>query len=247
MLEMKNIEILLFLINNFGPAGYEDVANKFITNILHKIKECRDDYNYYQVKAPWLQIKIRKIVQLISLNMLPPETVGNLKEFIEEIGKKTYATTMNETKSVRFYSKYCVFFEVINVVDHLNAKLPTKIFDTYVSILGNFLKEDSNKYPNKDINTKYLALDGMAKLAKYSSGDRILKEHSTIIYSSLKDNDISIRRRALDLLFLVCSVETVKSICKELLLYFKEDEPQLKEDIALKLAILAEKYTTDLT
>jgi AP-2 complex subunit alpha len=67
-----------------------------------------------------------------------------------------------------------------------------------------------------------------------------------IIFGSLRDNDISIRRRALDLIFLICTNESSKLICKELLSYFQEDEPQLKEDVALKIAILAEKYANDL-
>jgi AP-2 complex subunit alpha len=87
----------------------------------------------------------------------------------------------------------------------------------------------------------------MAKLSKYTSGAKILKEHSNIIIYSLRDNDVSIRRRALDLLFLCCTNDSVVMICKELLLYFKEDEPQLKEDVALKIAILAEKYANDYT
>ena len=120
-----------------------------------------------------------------------------------------------------------------------------KVFDTYVSILGAFLQDDQRKHPNKDINTKYLALDGMAKLSKYTNGNKILKDHSTIILQSLRDADISIRRRALDLLFLTCTQDSVKLICKELLIYLKEDEPQLKEDITLKVAILSEKYATD--
>lgn len=57
--------------------------------------------------------------------------------------------------------------------------------------------------------------------------------------------DLSIRRKALDLMFLVCTEDSVKLITKEMLLYFKEDEPQLKEDIALKVAILSEKYAQD--
>lgn len=46
----------------------------------------------------------------------------------------------------------------------------------------------------------------------------------------------------MDLLFLICKSERVKNICKELLIYFREDEPQLKEDITLKIAILREKF-----
>lgn len=103
----------------------------------------------------------------------------------------------------------------------------------------------SRKRPNKDVNTRYLALDAMAKLSKYTSGNKILKSHSNVIISSLHDNDISIRRKALELMFLVCTEDSVKLITKEMLLYFKEDEPQLKEDIALKVAILSEKYAQD--
>ena len=85
----------------------------------------------------------------------------------------------------------------------------------------------------------------MAKLSKYSNGNKIMKDHSTIILQSLRDSDVSIRRRALDLLFLICTSDTVKNICKELLIYFREDDPQLKEDITLKIAILSEKFAPD--
>ena len=85
----------------------------------------------------------------------------------------------------------------------------------------------------------------MAKLSKFSNGNKIMKDHSTIILQSLRDSDVSIRRRALDLLFLICTPETVKTICKELLIYFREDDPQLKEDITLKIAILSERFAPD--
>lgn len=105
---------------------------------------------------------------------------------------------------------------------------------------------ESKKHLNKDVNTKFLALDAIAKLSKYTSGNNILKNHYNVILASLRDNDISIRRKALDLMFLICTEDSVKVITKEMLLYFKEDEPQLKDDIALKVAILAEKYASDL-
>ena len=82
---------------------------------------------------------------------------------------------------------------------------------------------DSRKCTNSDINTRYLALDGMAKLNKYSNGNKIMKDHPVL---------------ALNLLFLICIPETEKTICKKLLIYFIKDDHQLKEDITLKIAIL---------
>ena len=105
----------------------------------------------------------------------------------------------------------------------------------------------SNHMYNITSYLRYLSLDGMAKLIKYTSADKVFEQLSSIIFTSLKDNDLSIRRRALDLCFLTCTNNSVKQICKELLIYFNEDEPQLKEDVALKIAILSEKYAIDYT
>lgn len=252
IVEMKNFEILisaagllLNLFSTFGTSGYEDVAVKFFNTILYKMKDCPDEYVYYHIKAPWLQIKILKIIQHINPSLYNQETLSHIKEYVDYIAKKTHTITSSEAKYSRYYAEYCIFFEVINLIDHMSTKIHHKTFETYINILGSLLKDDQRKFPNKDVNTKYLALDAIAKLSRYTSGNDILKEHSNIIIGSLRDNDISIRRRSLDLLFLVCSSDSVKMICKELILYFKEDEPQLKEDVALKIAILAEKYAYD--
>jgi AP-2 complex subunit alpha len=252
MIELKNFEVLLavsaLVLNIFkiyGTTGYEELAVKFFNNILYKMKECPEEYIYYHIKSPWLQIKILKIIQHINPNFFDQTTINHIKEYVDYIAKKTHSISGSESRQSRFYADYCIFFEVVNLIDHLNLKLHHKTFDTFVIILGVLLVDDHRKHPNKDVNTKYLALDGLAKLSKYTHGNKILKEHSGIIIMSLRDNDISIRRRALDLLFLCCTVDSVKMVCKELLLYLKEDEPQLKDDIALKVAILAEKFAND--
>jgi AP-2 complex subunit alpha len=254
MLDLKYIEILLAcaglvlnIIQQYGSSGYEELAMKFFNNVLYKMKECPDEYVYYHIKAPWLQIKILKILQMFNPSIFDTATINHIKEYVDYIAKKTHTIASSESKYTRYYAEYCIFFEVVNLIDHMNLKLHHKTFDSYIGILGLFLQEDQRKHPNKDVNTKYLALDGMATLSKYTSGSKILKEHSNIIIYSLRDNDISIRRRALDLLFLSCTSDSVHMICKELLIYFKEDEPQLKEDVALKIAILAEKYAADFT
>ena len=256
LIDMRNFECLLAaagLVYNvmiqFGSSGYEEVAVKFLNDILYsfiqKKKDCPDEYIYYHIKSPWLQIKILKILQLCNPNTLDEKTISNLQEYVDYFGKKSKTIVTEFKRFQRYYAEYCIFFEIVNVIDHFNLKMHFKIFDTYVGILGSFLMDDSRKFPNTDINTRYLALDGMAKLSKYTNSNKILKDHSLIILQSLRDNDVSIRRRALDLLFLTCTQESVKMICKELLIYLKEDEPTLKEDITLKIAILSEKYAID--
>ena len=256
MIDNQNFEILisiseliLNIINMYGTKGYEDVIIKLLNEVvpcfIEKQKNIPEDYIYYNIKCPWLQIKVLKVLELCNPNMFDDKCIELLTEYIEYYGKKTQNIVTEFKRFQRFYTEYCIFFELINLIDHFNLKLNFKIFDNYVNILGSFLVDDSRRCPNADINTRYLALDGMAKLSKYSNGNKIMKEHSTIILQSLRDSDVSIRRRALDLLFLICTPETVKNICKELLIYFREDDPQLKEDITLKIAILSEKFAPD--
>ena len=242
-------ELLINIINMYGTKGYEDVIIKLLNEtvpcFIDKQKNIPEDYIYYHIKCPWLQIKVLKVLELCNPNMFNDNNIELLTEYIEYYGKKTKNIVSEFKRFQRFYTEYCIFFELINLIDHLNLRLNFKIFDNYVNILGSFLIDDSKRCPNADINTRYLALDGMAKLSKYSNGNKIMKDHSTIILQSLRDSDVSIRRRALDLLFLICTPETVKTICKELLIYFREDDPQLKEDITLKIAILSEKFAPD--
>lgn len=59
--------------------------------------------------------------------------------------------------------------------------------------------------------------------------------------NALKDADISIRRRAMDLLFTVCGPNSVKEIVDELLAYLEVADFSMREELVLKTAILAER------
>ena len=68
-----------------------------------------------------------------------------------------------------------------------------------------------------------------------------------IILKSLRENDISIRRRALDILYLMASTETSDKIVQELLNYSEEwADILIKEELVLKIAILAERFAENL-
>ena len=72
-----------------------------------------------------------------------------------------------------------------------------------------------------------------------------LKKHQSTILFSLKDPDISIRRRALDLVYSMCDSSTVKETVSELLNYLAGSDLSIREELVLKIAILAERFATD--
>ena len=60
--------------------------------------------------------------------------------------------------------------------------------------------------------------------------------------ATLKDADISIRRRGLDLLFTMCNKQNVRDIVDELLKYLEIADFTMRDELVLKTAVLAERY-----
>jgi AP-2 complex subunit alpha len=73
-----------------------------------------------------------------------------------------------------------------------------------------------------------------------------IKQHQAIIIGSLKDRDISVRRKGLDLLYSMCDQTNAQPIVGELLQYLQNADFAIREEMVLKIAILTEKYATDI-
>ena len=69
-----------------------------------------------------------------------------------------------------------------------------------------------------------------------------VKRNRPQIAESLHDPDISIRRRALDLLYGMCDSSNAQDVVHELLEYLVVSDFAIREELVLKIAILAEKY-----
>jgi AP-2 complex subunit alpha len=74
-----------------------------------------------------------------------------------------------------------------------------------------------------------------------------LSQHKKKILSNLDDADVSIRKRSLDLLYLICNSSNVSEIVAQLIGYLENrNDPLIKDDLVLKTAILAEKFAENL-
>lgn len=85
----------------------------------------------------------------------------------------------------------------------------------------------------------------MAHLAACSDSLEPVKKHQQTIILSLRDRDISVRRRALDLLYSMCDGTNARAIVDELLKYLVVADYGLREEMVLKIAILTEKWAME--
>ena len=129
-----------------------------------------------------------------------------------------------------------VLFEAINLAIHLDPD--STVVSNASVLLGRFILA-------KETNVRYLGLDAMAHLAACSTTLEPVKKHQDTIILSLKDRDISVRRRALDLLYSMCDTSNSKVIVGELVKYLSVADYNLREEMVLKIAILTERFATE--
>lgn len=95
-------------------------------------------------------------------------------------------------------------------------------------------------------NVRYLALETVCKFNDPEACNVIMKDYLKHILSAMKDNDISIKRRALDILYHMCNTKIAHVVVEEMLNFIEFADVLFKEELVLKVAILAEKFADDL-
>ena len=129
-----------------------------------------------------------------------------------------------------------VLFEAINLVIHLDTE--HNLMMQISSRLGKFIQ-------SRETNVRYLGLEAMTHFAARADTLDPIKKHQNIILGSLRDRDISVRRKGLDLLYSMCDPSNSQPIVNELLKYLQSADFAIREEMVLKIAILTEKYATD--
>eukprot|EP00004_Rigifila_ramosa_P026248 TRINITY_DN808_c0_g1_i1.p1 TRINITY_DN808_c0_g1~~TRINITY_DN808_c0_g1_i1.p1 ORF type:complete len:998 (-),score=275.97 TRINITY_DN808_c0_g1_i1:42-3035(-) len=195
-------------------------------------KQCEPDYVYHENACPWLQVKF-----LSFLQHFPPPTQPETRKKLSEILQRIITQTDLHVRDNNFNNaRYSVLFEAIRLIVAHDAD-PDNMSQA-VSLLGKFLGA-------KDTNIRYLGLEGMSYYAQLPEARDNLKKHMKTVMGQLADPDISIRRRALDLLYHMCDKTNSKTIVTELIRALEDADLAIRDELVLKIAILAEKYSPD--
>ncbi|KJZ75085.1 hypothetical protein HIM_05571 [Hirsutella minnesotensis 3608] len=194
--------------------------------------EYTGDYLYYKVPCPWLQVKLLRLLQYFA-----PSEDTHVRQMIRESLEKILNLAMEPNKNVQQNNaQNAILFEAINLIIHLDTE--HALMKQISTRLGRFIQ-------SRETNVRYLGLEAMTHLAARSETLGPIKQHQDIILGSLKDRDISVRRKGLDLLYSMCDATNARVIVGELLAYLQNADFAIREEMVLKIAILTEKYATD--
>uniref|UniRef100_H2Z4M2 AP-2 complex subunit alpha n=1 Tax=Ciona savignyi TaxID=51511 RepID=H2Z4M2_CIOSA len=231
---------LIHTLSQLSPGDYKgcvSLAVSRLSRIVTSTYTDLQDYTYYFVPAPWLSVKLLRLLQCYPVPE-EPAVRGRLVECLETILNKCQEPPKSK-KVQHSNSKNAVLFEAINLIIHIDSE--PNLLVRACNQLGQFLQ-------HRETNLRYLALESMCLLAGSEfSADAVKKHRETVINALKTERDVSVRQRAVDLLYAMCDKTNSEEIVAEMLAYLKKADYAIREEMVLKVAILSEKYASDYT
>ncbi|OAL64076.1 AP-2 adaptor complex subunit alpha [Trichophyton rubrum] len=211
------------------------VALSVTSLVMALVQDNPDQYKGSYVKAAQ---RLKRIV--IDHDIAPDYIYYNdvhVRDLIRQSIQQIMNSAMDMPKNVQQNNaQNAVLFEAINLLIHLDSE--HTLMMQISSRLGKFIQ-------SRETNVRYLGLDAMTHFAARAETLDPIQKHQNIILGSLRDRDISVRRKGLDLLYSMCDTSNARPIVNELLKHLQSADFAIREEMVLKIAILTEKYATD--
>lgn len=197
---------------------------KPLTEILSQIIEGRlgPNYNFHGVPAPWMQIKIFRILSVLG--------------------------TADQKTSAIIYPSIAQVMERPMTSEPINAAILDECARTVTCIYpNNVLLEKAASligyFVNcQDNNMIYLGIQGLYDIVK--DYPQFTVKHQMKVLECLDSNDDTLRSKAVDLLERMCNPQNVQVIVEKIINYLKKTNDEfVRERTASKIYSLCERYT----
>ena len=151
------------------------------------------EFDVNGITDPFLQARIIEIMAY---------TAKGSKVLSDELGD-LFVSVQSITEASK-QTGFALQYELVKTINKIESNPGMKSLSN--TILGKFLS-------SKDLNLKYIALNTLKDVARYDIAS--VQKHRALILEFLKDPDISLQRRALDLIYIIVNANNLKQIVKE--------------------------------
>lgn len=244
-------QVLMIDFKNAEEEGEEpfdtDCRKAFLRLVPMLVKMLRNllssgyspEYDVGGISDPFLQVQLLTLLRLL----------GTKNENASEEMNDVLAQVATNTESSKNAGN-AILYECVQTIMGIESEDGLRVLA--VNILGRFLL-------NRDNNIRYVALntlsrcvveqqqtdDGSAPTDSANSASAALQKHRTTVVDCLKDPDISIRQRALELIYYMVNQDNVESLAAELLNYLVICPREHRRDICTRIFRVVEKYSPD--
>ncbi|CAO1619637.1 unnamed protein product [Sympodiomycopsis kandeliae] len=172
------------------------------------------------ITDPFLQVKILRLLRILGKGDAAASEAMN--DILAQV-----ATNTEASKNVG----NAILYETVMTILEIEAESGLRVMA--INILGKFLS-------NRDNNIRYVALNTLNKVVTMDTN--AVQRHRNIILDCLRDGDISIRRRALELSYALINEANVRVLTRELLGFLEVADNEFKLGLTTQISLAAEKF-----
>ncbi|KAH0879008.1 hypothetical protein HID58_066402 [Brassica napus] len=212
----------LFDLITEDVSSYKDLVSSFVS-ILKQVTERRlpKSYDYHQMPAPFIQIKLLKILALLGCGDKSASEIMSM--VLGDLFRKCDSST-NIGNAILYECIRCI-----------SCIIPSpKLLEAAADAISKFLKSDSH-------NLKYMGIDGLGRLIKISPD--IAEQHQLAVIDCLEDPDDTLKRKTFELLYKMTKSSNVEVIVDRMTDYMISiNDNHYKTEIASRCVELAEQF-----
>jgi AP-1 complex subunit gamma-1 len=197
------------------------------------------DYDVGGISDPFLQVQLLTLLRLL----------GAKNEKASEEMNDVLAQVATNTESSKNAGN-AILYECVQTIMGIESEDGLRVLA--VNILGRFLLNRDNNIRYVALNTLSLCIveqqqtdDGNVPTESANTASSALQKHRNTVVDCLKDPDISIRQRALELIYYMVNRENVESLAAELLNYLVLCPREHRRDICNRILRVVEKFSPD--
>lgn len=209
-----------------GEEGVIEKFRPFVGGLVRTLKGLASsgyapEHDVTGITDPFLQVKILQLLRVLGRG--DPQTSEQINDILAQV-----ATNTDSSKNVG----NSILYEAVLTILDIEADSGLRVLG--VNILGKFLT-------NRDNNIRYVALNTLIKVVAVEPN--AVQRHRNTILECLRDPDISIRRRALDLSFTLINESNVRLLIRELLAFLEVADNEFKPIMTSQIGVAADRFS----
>jgi AP-1 complex subunit gamma-1 len=209
-----------------GEEGIVEKFRPFTGGLVRTLKGLASsgyapEHDVTGITDPFLQVKILRLLRVLGHG--DAQTSEQINDILAQV-----ATNTDSSKNVG----NSILYEAVLTILDIEADSGLRVLG--VNILGKFLS-------NRDNNIRYVALNTLIKVVAIEPN--AVQRHRNTILECLRDPDISIRRRALDLSFTLINESNVRVLIRELLAFLEVADNEFKPIMTSQIGVAADRFS----
>ncbi|MFQ6629811.1 hypothetical protein Gotur_007943 [Gossypium turneri] len=181
------------------------------------------EYDISGITDPYLHIRLLKLLRILGQG--DADASDRMTDILAQVATKTESNKN---------AGNAILYECVETIMSIEDDGGLRVLA--INILGKFLS-------NRDNNIRYVALNMLMRATTLDA--QAVQRHRATILDCVKDSDASIRKRALELLYLLVNENNVKPLIKELIEYLEVSDQEFKGDLTAKICSLVEKFSSE--